>query len=157
MMMGSLPYSSVWLVTVETLNSCECSSTNFVILWLKPFSNNIIHHISSAFANSSALRCFKRRIAYANTSFDRILSSSGLLFSLLYCNSFETLTSLLYIDLVGWSTSSIRRRSELPKVINNLSVFSIILVCYAESVVSYLIFSASTRSSQREVSSHCER
>ncbi|CDY20663.1 BnaC08g13950D [Brassica napus] len=37
----------------------------------------------------SALRCFKRRIAYANTSFDH---------------------------LVGWSTSSIRRRSELPKL-----------------------------------------
>ncbi|XP_048622266.1 uncharacterized protein LOC106407307 isoform X1 [Brassica napus] len=64
----------------------------------------------------SALRCFKRRIAYANTTFDRILSSSGLLFSLLYCNSFGTLTSILLIDLVGWSTSSIRRRSELPKL-----------------------------------------
>uniref|UniRef100_A0A1J3GS50 DUF676 domain-containing protein n=1 Tax=Noccaea caerulescens TaxID=107243 RepID=A0A1J3GS50_NOCCA len=37
----------------------------------------------------SALRCFKRRIAYANTSFDH---------------------------LVGWSTSSIRRRSDLPKL-----------------------------------------
>lgn len=37
----------------------------------------------------SALRCFKRRIAYANTRFDH---------------------------LVGWSTSSIRRRSELPKL-----------------------------------------
>ncbi|KAG2256738.1 hypothetical protein Bca52824_076032 [Brassica carinata] len=37
----------------------------------------------------SALRCFKRRIAYANTTFDH---------------------------LVGWSTSSIRRRSELPKL-----------------------------------------
>uniref|UniRef100_M4DPM4 DUF676 domain-containing protein n=1 Tax=Brassica campestris TaxID=3711 RepID=M4DPM4_BRACM len=37
----------------------------------------------------SALRCFKRRIAYANISFDH---------------------------LVGWSTSSIRRRSELPKL-----------------------------------------
>ncbi|XP_010490614.1 PREDICTED: putative lipase ROG1 isoform X1 [Camelina sativa] len=37
----------------------------------------------------SALRCFKRRIAYANTSFDH---------------------------LVGWSTSSIRRRNELPKL-----------------------------------------
>lgn len=83
--------------------------------------------------------------------------SSGLLFSLLYCNSFGTLTSILLIDLVGWSTSSIRRRSELPKVINNLSVFNIILVCYAESVVLHLIFSASTRSSQREVSSHCKR
>ncbi|CAH2038421.1 unnamed protein product [Thlaspi arvense] len=45
--------------------------------------------ISSAFVNSSALRCFKRRIAYANTSFDH---------------------------LVGWSTSSIRRRNELPKL-----------------------------------------
>uniref|UniRef100_A0A1J3IT68 DUF676 domain-containing protein n=1 Tax=Noccaea caerulescens TaxID=107243 RepID=A0A1J3IT68_NOCCA len=37
----------------------------------------------------SALRCFKRRIAYANTSFDH---------------------------LVGWSTSSIRRGSDLPKL-----------------------------------------
>ncbi|XP_010458329.1 PREDICTED: putative lipase YOR059C [Camelina sativa] len=37
----------------------------------------------------SALHCFKRRIAYANTSFDH---------------------------LVGWSTSSIRRRNELPKL-----------------------------------------
>ncbi|XP_024009032.1 putative lipase ROG1 isoform X2 [Eutrema salsugineum] len=37
----------------------------------------------------SALRCFKRRIAYANTSFDH---------------------------LVGWSTSSIRHHNELPKL-----------------------------------------
>ncbi|CAN8305686.1 unnamed protein product [Cochlearia groenlandica] len=37
----------------------------------------------------SALRCFKRRIVYANTSFDY---------------------------LVGWSTSSIRRHNELPKL-----------------------------------------
>jgi membrane protein YqaA with SNARE-associated domain len=37
----------------------------------------------------SALQCFKRRIAYANTSFDH---------------------------LVGWSTSSIRRHNELPKL-----------------------------------------
>lgn len=64
-------------------------------------------------------------------------SSSGLLFSLLYCNSFETLTSLLYIDLVGWSTSSIRRRSELPKVINNNIILNV--VCYTESVVLHLI------------------
>jgi len=34
----------------------------------------MISNVSSAFVNSSALQCFKRRIAYANTSFDRILS-----------------------------------------------------------------------------------
>ncbi|XP_010544035.1 PREDICTED: uncharacterized protein LOC104816776 isoform X2 [Tarenaya hassleriana] len=41
------------------------------------------------FSKCSALQCFKRCVAYANTSFDH---------------------------LVGWSTSSIRRHNELPKL-----------------------------------------
>ncbi|MFQ6639655.1 hypothetical protein Gotur_016794 [Gossypium turneri] len=50
----------------------------------------------------SALLSFKRRVVYANASFDRIL---------LFC--FKNLT--LSLDIVGWSTSSLRRRDELPK------------------------------------------
>ncbi|KAG8377428.1 hypothetical protein BUALT_Bualt08G0031900 [Buddleja alternifolia] len=49
----------------------------------------------------SALESFKRRVAYANARFDRILV-------------YLTVSSF-YVDLVGWSSSSLRCRNELPK------------------------------------------
>ncbi|KAK2981748.1 hypothetical protein RJ640_006000 [Escallonia rubra] len=54
----------------------------------------------------SALRSFKRRVAYANARFDRILLTEQI---------FYMLSLTFFIDLVGWSTSSLRRRNELPK------------------------------------------
>ncbi|KAJ0086883.1 hypothetical protein Patl1_08756 [Pistacia atlantica] len=47
----------------------------------------------------SALQSFRRRVAYANACFDRIL--------------YKNLT--IFLDLVGWSTSSLRLPDELPK------------------------------------------
>ncbi|KAL8136973.1 hypothetical protein V2J09_002974 [Rumex salicifolius] len=54
----------------------------------------------------SALRSFKRRVAYANTDYDRILHLES--FTCVYCYK--------HIDVVGWRTSSIRRPKELPQV-----------------------------------------
>ncbi|KAK8473972.1 hypothetical protein V6N13_143569 [Hibiscus sabdariffa] len=53
----------------------------------------------------SALLSFRRRAVYANASFDHILLS---------CILFKNLTP--FLDIVGWSTSSLRRRDELPKI-----------------------------------------
>ncbi|KAL6012811.1 hypothetical protein ACLOJK_003300 [Asimina triloba] len=52
----------------------------------------------------SALRSFKRRVAYANACYDRILKK---------CYNENYLTQSK--DIVGWKTSSIRRQHELPK------------------------------------------
>ncbi|MFQ6628700.1 hypothetical protein Gotur_006588, partial [Gossypium turneri] len=57
----------------------------------------------------SALGSFRRRVAYANARFDRHDLFSSKLFCL-----FKNLT--LFLDIVGWSTSSLRRRNELPKI-----------------------------------------
>lgn len=75
----------------------------------------------------SALRAFKRRVAYANANFDRILHWVYLAFKVLtshiYCIfivcfwTMKILFMLNYLkDMVGWRTSSIRRQHELPKV-----------------------------------------
>lgn len=65
----------------------------------------------------SALRAFKRRVAYANANYDRILVESINYISSfldLLCKIMLTFTNLE--DMVGWRTSSIRRQHELPKV-----------------------------------------
>ncbi|TQD74557.1 hypothetical protein C1H46_039894 [Malus baccata] len=71
----------------------------------------------------SALQSFKRRVAYANVRFDR-KSLSDLNFQFALTSLFITM-SIMYvkhlttlIDLVGWSTSSLRRKKELPKLKN---------------------------------------
>ncbi|CAI0464230.1 unnamed protein product [Linum tenue] len=69
----------------------------------------------------SALHSFKRRVAYANARFDCILQFGSE--TTIFRQSIDNLSVHLvsqtsvkeYETLVGWSTSSLRRRQELPK------------------------------------------
>ncbi|GMI82738.1 hypothetical protein like AT1G10040 [Hibiscus trionum] len=60
----------------------------------------------------SALLSFRRRAVYANASFDHILLSS--IYTCTFTVDIVNLTP--FLDIVGWSTSSLRRRDELPKI-----------------------------------------
>ncbi|GAA0150711.1 hypothetical protein LIER_09588 [Lithospermum erythrorhizon] len=74
----------------------------------------------------SALRSFKRRVAYANARFD---------------------------NLVGWSTSSLRRRSELPKLRNlsrNNKYPHIVNIETAEASTTQNDFSTNDKLNQRK-------
>lgn len=90
----------------------------FVFINLEGLSKNSDqYNIAFGFSCRSALRSFRRRVAYANANFDRILSCSfvTLFFYISWALAHEYLTSSK--DMVGWRTSSIRRQRELPKVL----------------------------------------
>lgn len=107
--------------------SSDCDDLKF--MWEK--KNHYHHHFAVMFIHNSffydhhrsSLASFQSRFLYANMSYDRILPFiynficySSIPKSKILLRVWTCKFSLGFLDMVGWRTSSIRRKNEVVKV-----------------------------------------